>query len=70
METLLESADVARALDLTPASVRALAGRGRLPIAAITPRGARLFRLEDVEAARRARDSASGQPAMRTEAAS
>jgi DNA-binding transcriptional MerR regulator len=50
---LLEAADVARELDITPATVRMHADRGRLPVAIVTPRGTRLFRPADVEAFKR-----------------
>jgi DNA-binding transcriptional MerR regulator len=46
---LLESADAARVLGLTPATVRQLARRGVLQIAGVTPRGVRLFARESVE---------------------
>jgi len=46
---LLECADVGRVLDLTSDRVRGLVLEGRLPLAAVTPRGVRLFRREDVE---------------------
>ena len=52
---LLESADAAKILDLTPAGVRLLARSGRLPVAAVTSRGLRLFQAADVLALRRAR---------------
>lgn len=45
---LFESADVARELKITPAMVRVHAAAGRLRAAAVTPRGTRLFRPEDV----------------------
>src|SRR6266404_2546530 len=45
---LLETSDVARLLHLTPAAIRAMVRRGRLPVAVRTPRGARLFRRADV----------------------
>ena len=54
---LLEVADAARTLGRTPACVRALARAGRLRIAATTPRGTRLFRVEDVEAVKRDREA-------------
>ena len=47
-DELLEAADVARALRVTPAMVRVLARQGILPVAARTPRGSRLFRQADV----------------------
>jgi DNA-binding transcriptional MerR regulator len=45
----LEPADAARVLDRTPATIRDYADSGRLPVAARTVRGLRLFRREDVE---------------------
>jgi DNA-binding transcriptional MerR regulator len=54
-EMLLESADVARLLNLTPSGVRRLADLGQLRPTAVTPRGGRLYRQEDVNALRRAR---------------
>jgi hypothetical protein len=47
---LLSTADAARILDLSADMVRLLARDGRLPIAAETVRGVRLFRKQDVEA--------------------
>jgi hypothetical protein len=47
---LLETADVARLLQRTPAAIRAMVNRGRIPIAVTTPRGARLFRRADIDA--------------------
>ncbi|MBI3455180.1 MAG: MerR family transcriptional regulator [Candidatus Rokubacteria bacterium] len=58
MKKFLESADVARALGLTPAGVRVLARAGRLRVTAVTPRGGRLFRPAEVEALRRVREVA------------
>jgi DNA-binding transcriptional MerR regulator len=55
-QELLEVADVARQLDLTPATVRLHANTGRLPVAVTTPRGQRLFRPADVEKFGRARE--------------
>lgn len=45
---LFESSDVARELDITPSMVRVYAATGRLRAAVVTPRGARLFRPQDV----------------------
>lgn len=53
--TLIESADAARILHVTPARVRQLALVGRLPVAVTTPRGARLFTRDAVEALARER---------------
>jgi len=55
MLQLLESADVARLIERTPGTVRHLVKSGRIRPVAITPRGLRLFRLEDVENFRRQR---------------
>jgi excisionase family DNA binding protein len=50
VNALLATADVARLADppVTPAAVREWAKAGKLPIAAVTPGGQRLFRREDV----------------------
>jgi hypothetical protein len=48
--TLYEVADVVRETGKAGATVRAYADSGRLPVAARTPRGLRLFRYEDVQA--------------------
>jgi DNA-binding transcriptional MerR regulator len=62
MMRLLEAADAARALNVVPATVRALARAGSLRIAATTPRGTRLFRARDVERLRRAREARQDVP--------
>lgn len=49
MERFLLSADAARLMGVTPASVRDAALAGRLAVAARTERGVRLFRKRDVE---------------------
>ncbi len=49
MERLLGPADAARILGVVPATVRAMALSGRLPPAAMTEGGVRLFRRADVE---------------------
>lgn len=49
MLKLLEVADTARILGLSGAAVKVAADRGDLPIAAMTPRGVRLFSRVDVE---------------------
>ena len=54
---LLEIGDVAKALGVTPARVRDLANEGRLPIAALTPRGTRLFEPAAIEIVRRQRET-------------
>ncbi len=54
-QLLLEVGDVARVINRSPAMVRALANAGRLRVAAITPRGTRLFRRADIEFLRRPR---------------
>jgi hypothetical protein len=46
---LIETADVARRLDVTPAAVRQAARDGRLKPAIVTPRGQRLFLTGDVD---------------------
>lgn len=56
MSEFLLSADVARLVGITPASVRHLASLGRLPVAAVTESGVRLFRKADVERLRRERE--------------
>ena len=50
MEKFLLAADAARLLGITPAAVREAARWRRLPVAAVTPSGVRLFAVEDVEA--------------------
>jgi hypothetical protein len=47
---LIETADVARLLQRTPAAIRAMVNRGKIPVAVTTPRGARLFRRSDIDA--------------------
>ncbi len=49
MTKLLSTADAARALNVTPATVRLLARRGTLRVAATTESGTRLFARVDVE---------------------
>ncbi len=49
MEPLLTAADAARILGVVPATVRVMALTGRLKPIAVTERGVRLFRREDVE---------------------
>ncbi len=71
MERLLGPADAARILGVVPATVRAMALSGRLPPAAMTEGGIRLFRRADVERlaadraakARREQADASAVPA-------
>lgn len=46
---LLEPTAAGRVLDLSPSRVRALADEGKLPVAARTERGLRLFQRRDVE---------------------
>jgi len=58
MADFLQSADVARVLNLTPAMVRKLADQGRLPVAERTRGGVRLFRADAVERLRRQRETA------------
>lgn len=50
IEQFLSAADAARILDVTPAAIRAMAGRGALPVSAKTEGGMHLFRRADVEA--------------------
>ena len=47
---LIETADVARILKRTPATVRVMVKLGKIPVAVTTPRGARLFRRSDIAA--------------------
>ena len=68
--TYLEANDVSRELDLSASTVRDLANRGALPVAARTARGGRLFSPSAIaefklrrEAARRARMQPSGDEA-------
>ena len=49
MHRFLLSADVGRLLGITPAAVRQAANTGRLPVAAVTEGGVRLFALERIE---------------------
>ena len=49
MQELFEPADVAAALGLSTSRVRCMADEGKLRIAALTPRGLRLFDPADVE---------------------
>jgi hypothetical protein len=49
MDEFLLAADVAKLIGRTPATVREAASEGRLPVAALTPAGVRLFRRADVE---------------------
>lgn len=57
--TYLTAADAAQILGVTPATVRQMADRGKLPVASTTLGGIRLFELESVEdlARKRARRS-------------
>lgn len=55
VESYLETADVAKAEGLVPATIRADVAAGRLKVAATTKRGTRLFRAEDVEEYRKTR---------------
>jgi DNA-binding transcriptional MerR regulator len=49
MDQLMETAEAGRVLKVTPAMVRLLARQGKLRAAALTGRGQRLYRREDVE---------------------
>jgi excisionase family DNA binding protein len=55
----LTTRDVARRLDLTPATVRMLARTGRLPHTR-TASGTRLYRRDDVEQLAREREARTG----------
>ena len=55
-DMLLEAADVARVLGLSPSMIRVLVNAGRLRAIARTRRGVRLFLSEDVEALRLERE--------------
>ena len=65
----LSSADAARILNITPAAVRLAALQNRIPVAAVTPGGVRLFARRDIEqlarerAARRTNTSKRGDAA-------
>ena len=67
-ERFLETADVARAEGIVPATVRADVAAGRLKVSGLTRRGGRLFRPEDVAAYHRlrvARAKAKGREFLR-----
>lgn len=53
---LLDTADVAKLIDCTPANVRALARKGRIPFEQ-TASGRRVYRAEDVERLARERQA-------------
>jgi DNA-binding transcriptional MerR regulator len=55
MDELMETAEAGRVLKRTPATVRLLAKQGKLRVAALTGRGQRLYRREDVERLAKAR---------------
>lgn len=63
-KVLFEAADVGRALGVVPATVKKLTVGGRLPVAARTPRGTRLFLPADVEELRKRRAMAPPQAAV------
>ncbi len=65
MDQFLSTADAARVLRLTPATVRLMVRRGLLPVAAKTEGGIHLFRRADVEAlnAERAKRATPEPPA-------
>lgn len=67
-QSLLTAADVARlpGVELTPAGVKAAAARGELAVAARTPFGTRLFRLEDASAFATSRKASAGRLSART----
>lgn len=56
MQRFLSSADASRLLGVTTATVRLMARRGDLPVAARTEGGIHLFRREDVEELARERE--------------
>ncbi|HVL66530.1 MAG TPA: hypothetical protein VM364_04625 [Vicinamibacterales bacterium] len=60
-EQLLQSADAARLLDLTPEAIRIAARQGRIAVAMETPRGVRLFTREAVEEYGRSRGRRRGR---------
>ena len=51
----LSTADASRVLDVTPATIRLMVRRGKLPVAAMTEGGMHLFRRAAVEALARKR---------------
>lgn len=55
-DDLLESGDACHILHVGWRTLNRLAERGRLPVAARTPRGTRLFRRADVESLKRTRE--------------
>jgi DNA-binding transcriptional MerR regulator len=55
MSELLQTADAAKAADVTPSAIHRAANEGRLKVAAVTRRGTRLYRAADVEEYRQAR---------------
>jgi excisionase family DNA binding protein len=61
-DELLTAADAARLLGITPATVRVHADRGHLPVAQRTTGQMRLFRREDVEKFRQAREIEKRSP--------
>ena len=63
---LLTTAEAAKRLDVTPATVRVLARQGDLPIAVQTATGVRLFAEDAVETLRRARIRAQRVPASKS----
>lgn len=64
-EPLLQSADVALLLRLTPDGVRRASREGRLRVAMTTGRGTKLYRRADVEAFARGRDERAAQAKTR-----
>jgi excisionase family DNA binding protein len=58
VQPYLSTADAARVLGVTPATVRQMHQRGALPIANRTEGGIHLFHRSDVEALARQRDAA------------
>jgi len=63
LEQFLTPADVGRLVGMTAAGVKVAVRAGKLPVAAFTARGGRLFRLVDVEAFLTARQARTRCPA-------
>jgi excisionase family DNA binding protein len=65
MQELLSTADAARILEVTPATVRQMLRRGTLRAAARTEGGIHLFRRKDVEKLAREREQQRERAAKR-----
>jgi hypothetical protein len=65
LDPLLSSADAARILDVTPASVRLMQKRGELTVAEITTGGIHLYRQSEVSRLATERAKRSPLPARR-----